>query len=110
LENVDYKNKAEELRAIAEKKVREKVEAKKEKEREKILAIYNDILKLSELSASNGEFKLTVDKVLFSKDSDDKFISDNEFDEYLFSEVTEKLEADGFTVEKFFTGNIAIHW
>ena len=84
--------------------------AKKEKEREKILAIYNDILKLSELSASNGEFKLTVDKVLFSKDSDDKFISDNEFDEYLFSEVTEKLEADGFTVEKFFTGNISIYW
>jgi len=111
LENLDYKNKAEELRAIAEKKVREKVEAKKEREREKIIAIYNDILKLSELSASNGEFKLTVDKVLFSKDSDDKFISDNEFDLYLFTEVEEKLSKDGFTVEKFFKGNqVVIHW
>lgn len=110
MENVEYKNKAEELRVIAEKKVREKVEKKKEKEREKILAIYKEILKLSEVSASDGDFKLIVNPSLFSKDSDDKFISDNEFDEYLFSEVTEKLEADGFTVEKFFTGNIAIYW
>ena len=111
MENVDYKNRAEELRAIAEKKVREKVEEKKEKEREKILAIYKEILKLSEVSARNGEFKLTVDKLLFSKDSDDKFISDDEFDLYLFTEVEEKLAKDGFIVEKFFKGNqVVIHW
>ena len=110
MENVDYKNRAEKLRAMAEKKVAENVKKEKERYKEKVLAVYAEILKRSEISANNGDFKLIVDPCLFSKDSDDKFISDNEFDEYLFSEVTEKLTADGFTVEKFFTGSIAIHW
>ena len=111
MENLDYKNKAEELRALAEKKVAEKVEKEKERYEKKVLAVYKEILKRSEVLASNGEFKLTVDKALFSKDSDDKFISDNEFDLYLFTEVEEKLSKDGFTVEKFFKGNqVVIHW
>ena len=110
MENVDYKNVAEKLRAIAEKKVAEKVEEEKERYKEKVIAVYKEILKLAEAMAISGEFKLTVNKSLFSKDSDDKFLSNDEFDEYLFSEVTEKLEAEGFIVEKFFTGSITIHW
>lgn len=110
MENVDYKNRAEKLRAMAEKKVAENVKKEKERYKEKVLAVYAEILKRSEISANNGEFKIIVEPSLFAKDSDDKFLTDVEFDDYLFSEVTEKLEKDGLVVQKYFTGNIEIHW